>query len=258
VTPADFLAQLTEPGRIIQILVAAAVAALAAYALTPYARAMVAHGSKPVVPAGPGGERDQMAELFSAMLTPTGNPDPAESKWLARWVPPMIAGVLGAYLAAITSAWAVALVLVAFVIGSSLLVATDQAAQRLPDKIVWPTTGAVAMLLVLAAIVTGAWGSLLTAGLGGLILGIAFFALAWFRPNDLGLGDVKLSVVIGLVLGWYGWIPLAVGAVSGFFLFAILGITLMVGRLTYSASQLAFGPWMILGAIVGITYGTFA
>lgn len=176
----------------------------------------------------------------------------SDSRWLRRWVPTVLGGVLGAAAAAVADHWAVAAALAALAIGSALLIAVDLAVFRLPDAIVWPTTGAVLVLLLVAAIATGEWGRLGTAVVAMLAVGAGYFVLAFIAPTSMGLGDVKLSLVLGLVLGWYGWTAVAIGIIAGFALFALLGIAMLALRRTSLKADLAFGPWMILGAAVGI------
>jgi len=71
----------------------------------------------------------------------------------------------------------------------------------------------------------------------------------------MGPGDVKLAGVIGLVLGWFGWDCLVVGGLAAFVLagvYGVIGIGLgRAGRRT----ALAFGPWMLAGAWVGLVAG---
>ncbi|MGM1028530.1 MAG: prepilin peptidase [Actinomycetota bacterium] len=176
----------------------------------------------------------------------------AESRWLQRWVPGALAAVGGAAAAALAEHWAVAIAYCALAVGCALLVAVDQAVLRLPDAIVWPTTLAVAALLLVAAATTGEWGRLGTALLAALVVGAGYFVLAWFAPSSLGLGDVKLSLVLGLALGWFGWRAVLLGTLGGFLVFALVALLLLATRRTTLRSDLPFGPWMILGAALGL------
>jgi leader peptidase (prepilin peptidase)/N-methyltransferase len=110
------------------------------------------------------------------------------------------------------------------------------------------------VLLTVAAALTGSWSSLLTALAGGVILGGFYLLLALAWPGGMGFGDVKLAGVIGILLGWLGWNALAVGSIAAFLLGGIVGIVLLVaGRGAKTA--LAFGPWMLVGAWIGILAG---
>ena len=85
-----------------------------------------------------------------------------------------------------------------------------------------------------------------------LAVGAGYFVLAWCAPTSLGLGDVKLSLVLGLALGWFGWQAVFFGVLGGFLVFAIAALGLLATRRTTMQSDLPFGPWMILGAAIGL------
>lgn len=68
------------------------------------------------------------------------------------------------------------------------------------------------------------------------------------------MGDVKLAGALGLFLGWLGLETLAVGAVAGLILGGAAGVVLLLRGAGRKAS-LAFGPWLLAGAWVGILAG---
>ncbi|PZE37939.1 A24 family peptidase [Curtobacterium sp. MCPF17_031] len=139
---------------------------------------------------------------------------------------------------------------------SVALALIDLDTRTLPNRIVLPMYPTVALLLGVTALSTGDWGSLLRAVAGSLVLGGAYLALALTVPRGMGLGDVKLAGVLGLVLAYLGWGPLAVGAFAAFLLGGSFGIgLLLLGRASRS-SGIPFGPWMLLGAWVGAFSGT--
>ncbi len=175
-----------------------------------------------------------------------------DSRWLRRGIPALLGAAFGAAAAAVAGHWAVAVALCALAVGCALLIPVDQAVLRLPDAIVWPTTAAVLGMLLVAAAVTGEWERLTTAVLAMLVVGLGYFVLAWCAPSSMGLGDVKLSLVLGLALGWFGWPAALFGILGGFLLFALVAIVLLVARRTSMQSDLPFGPWMILGAGLGL------
>lgn len=193
----------------------------------------------------------------AAALTPWARRVAAsDSPWLRRRVPGLLAAAGGAAACVVADHWAVAVALCALAVGGALLVAVDQAVLRLPDAIVWPTTGGVLVMLLVAAIATGDWGRFGTAVLAMVVVGIGYFALAWIAPSSLGLGDVKLSIVLGLALGWFGWRAVLFGILGGFLVFALVALALLASRRTSLRSELPFGPWMILGAALGLAWVT--
>ena len=81
-------------------------------------------------------------------------------------------------------------------------------------------------------------------GLGVIFLGLAL-------AGSMGLGDVKLAAVTGLLLGWLGWPAVVLGTVSAFLLAAVVAVVLLV-RGAPRTSHLAFGPAIIAGAAVAV------
>ncbi|MCS3843993.1 A24 family peptidase [Microbacterium sp. AK031] len=139
-------------------------------------------------------------------------------------------------------------------IGVWLLV-IDARTHRLPNRIVLPTLAAVLALAGIDALVTGRSGSLIGGVIGMLVLGGLYAVLRTTSRGGIGGGDVKLAAVIGLVLGWHGWQALAVGAASAFVLGALYALALMAFRRADRSTRIAFGPWMIIGAALGVAAG---
>ncbi len=81
------------------------------------------------------------------------------------------------------------------------------------------------------------WGLLLAVGLIGGIWALS-------RGRAMGFGDVEIVAVLALWLGWPGvGIALWVAFVSG----AIVGVGYLLGGKKRLQSQIAFGPFLILG-----------
>ncbi|WP_311259197.1 A24 family peptidase [Microbacterium sp. WCS2018Hpa-9] len=132
------------------------------------------------------------------------------------------------------------------------LVAIDIRTHRLPNRIVLPTLAALVVLGVADAIASGESTAMIRAVFGMLILGGFYAALRLLSREGMGGGDVKLAAVIGLILGWHSWQALAVGAASAFLLGALFSVSLMMLRRADGSTRIAFGPWMIIGALLGI------
>ena len=75
------------------------------------------------------------------------------------------------------------------------------------------------------------------------------------KPNGMGMGDVKLSGVLGLFLGYLGFGPLAVGVFAAFLLGGLAGILILLTRRGTRRTAIPFGPWMLAGAWLGILAG---
>jgi len=139
-------------------------------------------------------------------------------------------------------------------IGVALLL-IDLDTRKLPDVIVLPSYIVGIVLLTAVSLLRWDFGALIIAGIGLAALWVFYFALAVIRPGGMGFGDVKLSGVIGLYLGWVGVGSLIVGAFSAFLLGGVFSIVLVISRGAGRKTAIPFGPWMIAGAGVGVFFG---
>lgn len=149
----------------------------------------------------------------------------------------------------------IVLVHVALLGVGAVLAVIDARTHRLPDRIVLPTLAALPALAAVDALATGEPQSLIRALGGGVVLGGIYAGLRILSRAGLGGGDVKLAAVIGVVLGWHGWTALLIGAASAFVLGALYALALMALRRADRTTRIAFGPWMIAGAILGVLMG---
>lgn len=75
-----------------------------------------------------------------------------------------------------------------------------------------------------------------------------------FFGGAFGYGDVRLSAVLAPALGALGASEVLVGMYGGFVLGAVLGIVLSRLRIV-DPKGFAFGPYMVVGAVVGAAFG---
>ncbi|CAN5305526.1 A24 family peptidase [soil metagenome] len=147
---------------------------------------------------------------------------------------------------------------IAFIVlaaSSVVLAGIDISVHRLPNAIVAPTFVAGAVLLTGAALVGGDLGALLRAGIAGAAAFLFYFAIAFIRPDGMGIGDVKLAGVLGMYLGFLGWEQFAVGIAAGFVLGGVFGLILLGLKRAKRGSGIPFGPWMLAGAWIGVAFG---
>jgi leader peptidase (prepilin peptidase)/N-methyltransferase len=138
---------------------------------------------------------------------------------------------------------------------SIALALIDLDTKRLPNVIVLPALIAGIVLLGAAALVRGDLTALAGAAIGGAGLFALYLVLALVKPGGMGFGDVKLAAVLGLYLGFLGWGNLLVGAFAAFVFGGVFGLVLMIARKAGRATAIPFGPWMILGAWLGVFAG---
>ena len=127
--------------------------------------------------------------------------------------------------------------------------------KRLPDVLTLPSYPVAAGLLGLAALLGSDSGSLVRALLGGVVAFAFYFGLAFAYPAGMGFGDVKLSGVLGLYLGWLGWGVLVAGLFLGFLLGGVFGVALMAAQRGGRKTKVPFGPFMLLGTLVALLVG---
>lgn len=149
----------------------------------------------------------------------------------------------------------ISLVHVMLAVVGAWLIVIDARTHRLPNRIVLPTLAVLIVLAALDALVTGQGTAFLRALLGMVILGGFYAVLRGISRAGMGGGDVKLAAVIGFALGWHGWQSLAIGAASAFVLGALYALVLILLRRADGATRIAFGPWMIAGALLGVVLG---
>ncbi|HEY2507669.1 MAG TPA: A24 family peptidase [Streptosporangiaceae bacterium] len=141
-------------------------------------------------------------------------------------------------------------------IGPALAV-IDARYKRLPDVLTLPSYPAALLLLGVAAL-AGGWGgnsggARLADAAIGLAAALLFFLLqAFIYPAGVGWGDVKLSGVIGLYLGWFGLTAFLAGVLGGYLLAAVTGIGLIAARRASRKTQLPFGPFLLAGTLAAI------
>ncbi len=131
----------------------------------------------------------------------------------------------------------------------------DLDTHRLPNAIVLPSYPVLAVLLAIASWGEGEWGALLRAAIGGAVLWLAYFLLLVVYPAGMGFGDVKLAGLLGAALAWVGWGSLAVGGFAAFLLGGLYSVGLLLAGRANRKSGIPFGPWMLLGAAVGVAVG---
>lgn len=162
-------------------------------------------------------------------------------------------GILGEYW---SGPWLSALLLLAalgyLVVLAWKLTVADIRTRRLPDRLVVPAYPVSALLLGAAALTAGERGRFTSMALGGVLLLSGYLLLRAASPSGLGLGDVKLAGVLGLYLGFAGFGYLLAGAAAGFVLGGLWGLGLVVSRRGTGKTRIAFGPFMLAGALLAL------
>ncbi|MDR1151651.1 MAG: prepilin peptidase [Bifidobacteriaceae bacterium] len=135
------------------------------------------------------------------------------------------------------------------------LTVIDWRVRRLPNAIVLPSYPVLFGLLGLAAALDGDPAPLVRAAIGGAGLAAFYGAVCLIAPRGMGLGDAKLSGILGMGLAWVGWGAFALGALAPFALGAVFGVATMVIQRSGRGTSIPFGPWMCAGAAIGCVMG---
>ncbi|MGC4807932.1 prepilin peptidase [Micromonospora sp. DT233] len=130
------------------------------------------------------------------------------------------------------------------------LVFVDAAVHRLPDRLTWPAAAGLAALLGVAALTGAGPAPWLRAAVAGVGLALCFATTTLLLGRrGFGLGDAKLALGAGALLGWYGWPVLVLGMFVTFTLSALTSLALLLaGRVRWSG-HLPFGPFLALGTV---------
>jgi leader peptidase (prepilin peptidase)/N-methyltransferase len=149
--------------------------------------------------------------------------------------------------------WAGVLWAVLAPIGVALAV-IDWRTMLLPTWVIGHAYAVVLIVLAAATAFDHDLGPLMRAGWGWLIAGATYFVLWLIYPRGMGYGDVRLSGVLGLGLGFLGWGQLLTGIYAGFLLGGVIGAVLSTLRL-FDRKSYPFGPFMLIGALIGVFFG---
>lgn len=131
-----------------------------------------------------------------------------------------------------------------------LAVAVIDAQLRIvPNRIVYPSLVGFSILVTIGAVV-GDHLNLTDAGIGLLAYGGALLLVAIAAPGGMGMGDVKLAALIGLVLGALGLRYVAVAAAVAIFAGGLGAVGLVVFARASRKRAIPFGPYLAAGAVV--------
>ena len=123
----------------------------------------------------------------------------------------------------------------------------------IPDQVVYPAIGFVLLVSLFRSLVSASlnlwlYGLLITLAISGFF----FLLVALSQGRWMGLGDVKLAFLMGLLLGWPNILAaLLIAFTSG----ALVGLFLVLLRKKTFKSQLPFGPFLSAATILILLYG---
>lgn len=126
-----------------------------------------------------------------------------------------------------------------------------------PTRIVWPAFGLIVVLSLIVGTLESQPAWLVTASVGLVTLAGPLFLLWFLLPSGMGFGDVRLAVLLGWTVGFYGGAePLAGVILAVFVLFAASILGIIVGITALGArgrkAKVPWGPSLFTAALLAI------
>ncbi|HEX2032040.1 MAG TPA: prepilin peptidase [Actinomycetota bacterium] len=141
-------------------------------------------------------------------------------------------------------------ILVAVFVGVMLAVALIDARWRIvPNRIVYPSL-VLYGIAILAGDLAGGGVDIIRGLIGMAAYGGILLVIALIVPRGMGMGDVKLAALIGLVLGALGLGYVGVAAFLGVVAGGVGGLVAMAALGYGRKQQMPFGPFLAGGAVV--------
>ena len=141
---------------------------------------------------------------------------------------------------------------VAWLAAGVWLAVTDLRTGLLPTRVIWPTAGVVWVLYSLGSLIEAEPAGLIGAASGAAICGAVLAAVHFAHPPSMGFGDVRLSVLNGLLCGWWGWQFALLGLMAGFAL-ALPEALVVIVRHGMKESR-PLGPYLLGGAAAAVVW----
>lgn len=125
---------------------------------------------------------------------------------------------------------------------------------RLPNALIYPAV-LVSAGFIVAADLAGGHLDALRGLVGFLAYGVGLLVVALIAPRGMGMGDVKLASLIGLVLGSIGLGLVGVAAGAGILFGGVGAIVALVMGAT-GKTRVPYGPFMAAGALLAVFVGS--
>lgn len=170
-----------------------------------------------------------------------------------RWTAFMVAVLLSPFVFVLAGDGSPARLVMVAAVAAVWTVASlvDLRTKRLPDVL---TFGVAAVLVVLhlpEALTAASVAEGLRPYLAAVAVAVVFYVLAFAVPSGFGLGDVKLGLSTGFVLGMFGWQQVVWGSLLAFVLMSLVGVVAgLVTRRGIRGAEYPFGPFMVAAAFV--------
>lgn len=148
---------------------------------------------------------------------------------------------------AVSVGWSHLPVVLVFLAAGAAAAWMDLDIHRIPDWLTGPLASVLIGTLAVQSLMAGDWDVLLTPVLSGVAAAVVF--LIWAVVGSLGLGDVKLSLSVGVVLGHVGGWPMLLAGMVWILIVAAVWAAILLARGATKSTFLPFAPAMVLGVV---------
>lgn len=146
------------------------------------------------------------------------------------------------------------LALTAYLITAIQLWRIDIREHRLPNRLVYPLYLTAGLPTLTALALTSGWPGIHRALTGAALMLSFYWIMRLTSRRALGLGDVKLSGILGLLLASYSWTNLLWGNLLTFLLGGICALALILLKRAKARTHIAFGPYMLAGTTLALLF----
>ena len=148
----------------------------------------------------------------------------------------------------------VAPLLVFLVVGGRLSL-IDLRTYRLPNRLIAICTAGILALQITYCFAIGTFSALVQSGqtLGKIFT--AYVLLYILSRGQLGMGDVKFAIPVGLIIGWFQPNAWLISLLVTFLLAGIISLIGLLSRKLDRKSHIPLGPLMYVGSFLTLLLG---
>jgi leader peptidase (prepilin peptidase) / N-methyltransferase len=125
----------------------------------------------------------------------------------------------------------------------------------LPKSIVYITLLLVSVSLLIDAAATDEWKRLGIAIICAAGWYAVFFLMNFASPRILGFGDVRLALILGVGLGWFGWRYVVLGFFASNLIGLILSVAAIVTKKIGRDQPVPYGVFLAMGTAFALFAG---
>ena len=145
--------------------------------------------------------------------------------------------------------------LLVFLIVGGQLSLIDLRSHRLPNRLIVICTAGILALQITYCLATGTISALAQSGLTVGKIFTAYVLLYILSRGQLGMGDVKFAIPVGLIIGWFQPNAWLISLLLTFLLAGLIGLIGLISRKLDRKSHIPFGPLMYIGSLLTLLLG---